>query len=124
MTQESDKTYTVQITATAERGFVDHALFIAEQERDAEPGRAWLARARAAAHTLGRLPRRWRVAEGYERVGYEVRRLILRNHLILFTVDEAAGTVYVVGVIRGSRRPRPGDLPPSPADDAGEETRI
>ena len=124
MTDEADKTYRVRNTLTAKRAILEHADFIARQEQAIEPALAWLDRVDAAVARLDRTPRRHNLAEGYGRLPYEVRRVVLANHLILYTVDEAARTVYVVGLIHGARRPRPGDLPPSPADDAGEETRI
>jgi hypothetical protein len=40
-----------------------------------------------------------------------VRRVIVGNHLLLFTVDEADRQVWVIGFRHGSRLPRPEDLP-------------
>ena len=62
------------------------------------------------------MPRRFPKADGYGRVPYIVRRAILDNHLILFTIDEVNATVYVVGLRDGRRLPRPGDVPIAPRD--------
>lgn len=45
-----------------------------------------------------------------ERLPYIVRRVVLGNHLILYTVDEKNATVYVVGLRHGAQLPRPRDL--------------
>ncbi|MGF1632247.1 MAG: hypothetical protein ACFCVE_00195 [Phycisphaerae bacterium] len=69
-----------------------------------------------AIDTLDFLPRRCNLAEEDAHRPYEVRRLILGRHLILFTIDDATGTVYILGLRHGARLTRPDPLPGSLAD--------
>ena len=110
MSDPADRSYAVRVTLTAEKALNDHALFIARQEHDAEPARRWYDGADEAVATLDFLPRRCGLAEEDAHRPYEVRRLIYGCHLILFTVDDANDTVYIIGLRHGARLPRPGEL--------------
>ena len=65
---------------------------------------------------LERMPRRHSLAAEDEFVPYEVCRVILHNHLILFTIDPDEPIVYVIGLQHGARLPRPQDLPPAASE--------
>ena len=62
-------------------------------------------------HSLEQWPRRAAKAEEDAYVEYEVRQLIVGNHLVLFTVDDDSRTVWIIELRHGHRRPRPRDLP-------------
>ncbi len=114
MTDEADRTYTVVTTAVALAAIREQARFVIEQEQGTQNAAAWLGRVWTCIDDLEFMPLRFNKADGYERVPYVVRRVILANHLILFTVDKEARTVYVVGLRYGGELPRPDDLPTHP----------
>ena len=65
----------------------------------------------ALADTLEEMPRRCTKAPENDHLSYEVRKLNHHRHFILFTIDDEAKTVYVIGCRHAMRLPRPGDLP-------------
>ncbi|MEM1011931.1 MAG: type II toxin-antitoxin system RelE/ParE family toxin [Planctomycetota bacterium] len=105
--------YRVRFTKAARRDLNEHALFIAVQEHHPDPGLDWHAKAYDEALKLDFMPSRCVLATGYESLPYPIRRLVHHNHLILFTIDEEAKTVYVLAIVHGARLPRPGELHPS-----------
>jgi hypothetical protein len=63
---------------------------------------------------LETMPNRHNLAEEDAFVPYEVRRVIVGNYFLLFTIDEPARAVWVIGFRHGGRLPRPHQLPPEP----------
>jgi hypothetical protein len=114
MPDESDKRYGVKITATAREAIRETARFIAVEQRSAQNAAEWLDRIWTCIDGIEFMPMRHLKAEGYDHLPYVVRRAILDNRLILFTVDQSNATVYVVGLRHGARVPRPSDLPNTP----------
>lgn len=110
--------YTVEVTQVALDAIANQARHIAV-EADAPLNAArWLERIWDAADSLERFPRRAPLAEEDSYVGYEVRQLVIGNHLLLFTIDDESQAVFVLGLRHGRRLPRPDDLTGgSPASD-------
>lgn len=114
MPTESEKKYAVVTTATAKAAIREQVRHFAEEQQAPQNAAEWLGRVWTSIDGLEFMPLRFPPAEGYERLPYVVRRVVLDNHLILFTVDEANATVYVVGLRHGARLPRPRELPTDP----------
>lgn len=68
---------------------------------------------RRAVASLQTLPRRLALAEEDQHVAYEVRRVVVGQHLLLFTIDEANERVIVVGFRHGRQLPVVDELPPA-----------
>lgn len=110
-----DRIYTVTTTATARESIREQVRYIAVEQQAPQNAAEWLDRVWSCIDALQFMPLRHLKAEGYDHLPYVVRRAILDNHLILFTVDEANRTVYVVGLRHGARLPRPDKLPERPS---------
>jgi plasmid stabilization system protein ParE len=114
MTDEVDKKYTVTVTATAREAIREQVRYIAIDQRAPQNAAEWLGRVWSCIDQLEFLPRRFAAADGYDHLPYVVRRVVLDNHLILFTIDDACDTVYIVGLRHGARLPRSSDIPRTP----------
>lgn len=107
-------TYRVRITADAEAAILDQARYIAV-DCDAPINAArWLNRILNAADTLETLPRRCQEADESRSRPYEVRRLLVDGHHLLFTVVEETKTVWVIGFRHGRQLERAEELPETP----------
>ncbi len=104
----------ITLPATAREAIREQVRFIAVDQQSPQNAAEWLDRVWTCIDGLEFLPKRHLKAEGYDHLPYVVQRAILDNHLILFTVDEANATVYVVGLRHGARLPRPDELPGEP----------
>lgn len=100
----------MEVSATAEASIRAHARFIAIDRSASEESARWVARIERAVATLRLWPRRCGLAEENAALETEVRRLVVGEHLILFTIDDRHRVVRVLGVRRGQQRPRPGEL--------------
>lgn len=87
------------------------ARYIAVETEAPRIAQLWLARIWDAVDSLEQWPLRTSKAKEDDYVGYEVRQLVVGNHLLLFTVEEERRTVWIIGLRHGKRLPRPGDLP-------------
>lgn len=114
MVDEADKHYSVLVTATAREVITEQVRFLAIDRQSPQNAIQWLDRVWTNIDGLEFLPLRHAIAEGYDRLPYLVRRIMLDNYLILFAVDEGNATVYVVGLRHGARLPEPSDLPSNP----------
>lgn len=114
MPDESAKRYVVIATSTALTAIRDQVHHIAVEQRSPQNATEWLDRIWTSIDELELLPTRFPEAEGYSHLPYIVRRIVVDNHLILFTVDHPNATVYVVGLRHGASLPRLSDLPPQP----------
>ena len=106
--------YSVEITDAAFVAIRDHARHVAIELAAPENAKRWLQRVRDAIDSLQRWPRRAPKAPEDAFVPYEVRQLVLENHLLLFTIDDEQRKVWILGLRHGARLPRPQDLPPVP----------
>lgn len=114
MKEETDKHYTVVTTATAKAAIREQVRHIAEDQQSPQNAAEWLDRVWACIDELGFLPLRYPIAEGYERLPYEIRRALIGQHLLLFTVDRKNLLVHVVGLRHSARLPRERDVPSDP----------
>lgn len=104
----------VLVTPEAAEQMFDCARFIAVERQSPETAEVWLGRVLASKDELSEFPRRGPVCAESEHLGYELRRLILGNYFMLYTVDDASGVVWVVGFRHASRLLTAEDLPPQP----------
>ncbi len=73
----------------------------------------WLEQVWDAIDGLEEMPNRHNLAPENDYKPYEVRRALVGDYLVLFTIDNSAGKVWVIGFRHGSRLPRPDELPDS-----------
>jgi plasmid stabilization system protein ParE len=106
MSDDTSRRFSVCNTFTAEHAMLDQVDYILQQTQSMRPADEWLDTTRQAISTLVFLPRRFPLAEEDAFRPYEIRRLIHGSHLVLFTIDDEADTVYVIGLRHGSRLPR------------------
>lgn len=112
--EESEKKYDVITTDTAKAAIGEQVRYIKDEQQAPQNAATWLGRVWTAIDGLELMPMRHSVAEGYDHLPYVVRRVLVDRHLVLFTVDEAAKVVYVIGLRHGSSRPQRADLPTDP----------
>jgi len=103
--------YAVEITEAALNAIEEQARYIAIDCASPLNSEGWLARVFDAVDGLSTMPTRHGLAVEDEYLPYEVRRVLVGNHHLLFAIDEQAKTVWVIGFRHGSRLPRPQDLP-------------
>jgi plasmid stabilization system protein ParE len=115
------KGYAVEVTASALDAIAEQARYIAVDAQAPLNAARWLEAIWDAAHSLERFPRRAPVAEEDAYVEYEVRQLVVGNHLLLFTVDDAQrNKVSVLSLRHGRRLADPGAMPESLEEAAGD----
>lgn len=112
--------YAVEVTDAALTAITAQARYIAVESQAPQNAKRWLGRIWDAVDSLEQFPRRAGKAEEDAYVEYEVRKLVIDSHLLLFTIDDDRRKIWIIGLRHGHRLPRPGDLPPDQAslDDA------
>lgn len=109
------KRYAVEVADAALAAIAEQARYLVEQGRSADTARRWLEGIWRAVDSLELWPLRASRAEEDDYVSYEVRRIIVGDQLLLFTVDEARQAVVIVGLRHGRRRVRRDELPRRPS---------
>src|SRR5687767_11778434 len=105
--------YRVHVTDAAMDAIRAHARYIAVDCSSPLNAQKWLEHVWDAVEGLEFMPRRHNLAPENAYKTYEVRRVLVGDCLLLFTVDDAAKKTWVIGFRHGSRLPRPDDLPDS-----------
>ena len=106
--------YVVKLTDAAKAAIRRELDYIAIECSSPLNAQSWLERVWDAIDSLKELPTRFGFAAENDLKQYEVRRVLISNHLLLFTIDEPGQCVLVVGLRHGCRLPRPDDLPDVP----------
>jgi plasmid stabilization system protein ParE len=106
--------YEVHLTETALEAIRAQARYIAVDARSPQNAQRWLEAILDAIDSLAQFPGRAAKAEEDRYVDYEVRQLVMGQHLLLFTVDEDRHSVWVLSLRHGHRLPRPGELRAGP----------
>ena len=112
-------TYGVEITDAALDAIRTQARYIAIDCHAPLNAARWLEKICDAAEGLEHLPARHNLAEESAYKSYEVRRVLVGDYLILFTIDEPAHKVWIIGFPHGNRLPRPNDLTWDPKPNPG-----
>jgi hypothetical protein len=108
--------YAIEITDTALGLIRAQARYIAIECHSPMNAAAWLAKVWDTVDGLEQMPMRHNLALEDAYKSYEVRRALVGDYLILFTIDESIKKVWVIGFRHGSRLPRPGALPDVPPE--------
>ena len=116
MSEPIDRRYRVQVVPAAIAAIEEQFLYIRDEQHSPLEAARWLSRVWTAIDGLEFLPGRFLFAPENDYRTYEVRRVVLDNHLLLFTIDEAQQTVYILNLRHGARLPRPEELPDTLAD--------
>jgi plasmid stabilization system protein ParE len=106
--------YRVEMTEAALDAIEEQARYIAVDRKSPLNAGKWLEKLWDTVDSLEFMPRRCPLAEEDAYRTYEVRRARVGDYLILFTIDEPAKTVWIIGFRHGGRLPRPRDLPDKP----------
>jgi hypothetical protein len=108
------KRYTVHITDTAFELIREQARYIAVDCKSPLNAARWLEQVWDVVDNLEQMPARHGLADEDVFKAYEVRRALVGDHLLLFTINETARKVWIIGFRHGARLPRPNDLPDAP----------
>ena len=106
--------YRVLITPSARAQILEQGRYIGVDRQAPLNAARWLERVFDAADTLAEFPRRCKLAPENDFRDYEIRRLLIGDYFLLFTIVEEDQTVWVIGFRHGSRLPRPNELPNAP----------
>jgi plasmid stabilization system protein ParE len=104
-------TYQVEVTDAAFDAIREQARYIAVECQAPINAARWLEQVWDVIDGLETMPERHARAAEDAFKPYEVRRALVGQYLILFTIDETQHKVSVIGFRHGSRMPRPDDLP-------------
>src|SRR5882724_9673092 len=108
--------YSVEMTEVAYEAIRAHARYIAIECQSPLNASRWLDDVWNVIDGLEHMPARHILAPENDFKLYEVRRALVGSHLMLFTIDESAHKVWVIGFRHGSRLPRPDELPDRPPE--------
>lgn len=95
------KRFSVIVTPEAQAGIRESFRYI--HERSPLNGERWLRQLYAQIETLEQFPDRCEYAREREYLEEEVRQLVFKSHRVVFQVDQASHTVYVLHVRHASR---------------------
>jgi len=103
--------YSVEVTETAFEAIRAQARYIALDCQAPLNATRWLEKIWDIIDGLEHLPHRYGLAAENAYRSYEIRRALLGDYHILFTIYERDQKVWVIGLRHRSRLPRPDDLP-------------
>jgi plasmid stabilization system protein ParE len=103
--------YRVLVTPTTRAQIFEQARYIAVDRQAPLNAARWLEQVFTATDTLADFPRRCPLAPENDFRDYEIRRLLIGDYFLLFTVVDGDQTVWAIGFRHGSRLPRPDELP-------------
>jgi plasmid stabilization system protein ParE len=105
------KTYKVVVAPIAAEKIAEHGRYIAEVAGMPQTAERWIDRVYDKIAALNAFPHRFALAEEDRFRDYEIRRQIIGTYLVLYSIDEAAQAVHVIGFRHGRRLPRAAELP-------------
>ena len=105
------RSFAVEMTASCVEAIAEQARYIAMVAQAPANAQRWLKKVLEAVDSLETWPCAASLAEEDAYVAYEVRQLVVGSHLLLFSVDQDQGRVWIIGLRHGHRLPRPGSLP-------------
>ena len=103
--------YAVEITDAAFEAIRAQARYISVECQAPLNASRWLEQIWDVIDGLEQMPQRHNLAPESAFKTYEVRRALAGDYLVLFTIDDDARKVWVIGFRHGSRLPRPDELP-------------
>ncbi len=103
--------YRVELSQFARDAIHEYVRFIAVERQSPLSAERWLQKVWQAVDSLETFPLRCPLAPEHEHRHYEIRMRVVGDYLLLYTVDEPAKTVHVIGFRHGHRLPRLGELP-------------
>ena len=103
--------YRVILCPDALQAIDEYVRYIAEDQHAPLNAMRWLRKALDAVDSLEHLPHRCPYAPENECRDYVIRVQIVDSCLFLYTVDDDAKAVHIIGFRHGSRFPNEGDLP-------------
>ncbi len=95
--------YRIEIAAPAEQDIDDALAYIASHSPEAAT--RWYAELRKVIYSLDEMPSRFAVIPEVDALGSSYRAALYKPYRVIFQIDEAANTVFVVRVYHGARRP-------------------
>ncbi|MCB1053945.1 MAG: type II toxin-antitoxin system RelE/ParE family toxin [Acidobacteria bacterium] len=89
-------TFRVKLTRRAREAIQRQARYLAVEQQAPAAAERWLERVREAARTLSRLPNRCALAPETSFRPYDIRWLGVDRFMLLFAVDEATRSVWIL----------------------------
>ena len=96
-------TFKIVLTSSANRDLEQTVAFITQNSSQAAA--QWTQRIQTAIATLQEMPGRAAKIPEASHWGLDYRQLLVHSHRIIFRVDEAAQTVFVVRIYHAARLP-------------------
>lgn len=96
------KKFAVVVTPEAQAGIREAFLYI--YERAPLNGERWLRKLYSQIDTLEQFPERCAFAKERDYLEEDLHQLIFKSHRVIFQVDKASGTVYVLQARHSKRR--------------------
>jgi len=103
--------YSVRLTDQTRQAIEDQLVYIAVECASPINAARWFERVYDAIDTLEQWPRRCAKAEEDAFRTFEVRKLGVDSHFLIFTIDDDHKTVWIIGFRYGGMEPRVEDLP-------------
>lgn len=103
--------YDVRISPSVVNRIAEYATHIAEDSGSADVARRWTQSVYQKINTLNVCPKRYVLAQENDHRAYEIRRQLIGNYVIFYSVDEESTTVSVIGFRHAKRLPIIEDLP-------------
>ncbi len=95
--------YKVKLTNYAIEQMSDIVSYISKTLRSPENARSWSAYVKKGIATLSLMPERLPLIQEEPWRSEGVRRLVIKNFLVYFWIDELQQIVWVIGIIYGKR---------------------
>ena len=89
--------YSVRMTASANRQIIEYTDYITEQSKSTKVAEQWSQKIYQKIATLNIHPKRYAFAQENDHRDYEIRRQLIGNYVVLYTIDDAAMVVKVIG---------------------------
>lgn len=96
-------TYTIHITAKAERDIIEAADYIEYTLLNPKAADDLLDLADAEISSLATMPQKYQLVDDPVLSAWGIRLLVINNYLAFYTVDESAGIVHIVRFLYGKR---------------------
>lgn len=97
--------YSVRVADEAEDAIVDYINYIGAEQQAPQAALHMLERIETAIASLSSFPNRCAIAPENAYTSLEVRMLIVKSCMLLFTVDEEARQVSILGFRHGRQQP-------------------
>lgn len=95
--------YKIVVSKEADKDIEDIVLYIASELHNPSAAKAFLDDIETSYHNIVEKPAMYSLCNDYRLHNSGYRKIVIKNYLILFRINEEDGTVIVVRVVYGGR---------------------